>query len=146
MKIAVTSDMDMPVVQVVVDKLKEMGHEVVLSGAPVATPAPWPKIAMAAARKVASGECEQGVFFCWTGTGISMAANKIGGVRAALCTDAETARGARQWNDANVLCMSLRLTSEEVAKEMLEAWFDTEPSTDPEDAACIAFLKEADGR
>ncbi|RMF30993.1 MAG: RpiB/LacA/LacB family sugar-phosphate isomerase, partial [Bacteroidetes bacterium] len=83
----------------------------------------------------------QGILFCWTGTGISIAANKVPGIRAALCTDAQTAEGARKWNDANILCMSLRLTSEEVAREMLEAWFASEPSSDPEDQACLHLLE-----
>jgi ribose 5-phosphate isomerase B len=83
------------------------------------------------------------VLFCWTGTGASIAANKVRGVRAALCTDAETAEGARKWNDANVLVMSLRLTSPEVAHAMLDAWFTTE--ADPSEAANIAQL-ESDSR
>ena len=88
---------------------------------------------------VARGEAESGVLFCWTGTGASIAANKVPGVRAALCADARTAAGARQWNDANVLVMSLRLTSAEVAREMLEAWFATAP--DPDEAVNIARLE-----
>ena len=144
MRMAVGSDMDMPVVRATIDELIKRGHTTTTFGAIVTEPAPWPKVAMEAAEVVGSGACNQAVLFCWTGTGVSMAANKVKGVRAALCTDAETARGARQWNDANVLCMSLRLTSEAVAKEILEAWFDAEPSKDPVDAACIVFLKEAD--
>jgi ribose 5-phosphate isomerase B len=81
------------------------------------------------------------VLFCWTGTGASIAANKVAGARAALCTDAATAAGARRWNDANVLVMGLRLTSAEVAQEMLDAWFSTEP--DPAEAAAIASLEQA---
>ena len=82
---------------------------------------------------------DTGVLFCWTGTGASIAANKVTGVRAALCTDAATAAGARKWNDANVLVMSLRLTSPEVAREMLDAWFATE--ADPSEAVTIARLE-----
>lgn len=67
------------------------------------------------------------MLFCWTGTGVSIAANKVPGVRAALCGDAETARSARAWNDANVLCLSLRTTTETLAKEILDAWFDALP-------------------
>lgn len=144
MKIAVGSDMDMYVARVVVAELHKMGHEVQTFGALVTGSAPWPKVAIESAHAVAEGICDQAVLFCWTGTGISMAANKVKGIRAALCTDAETAKGARQWNDANVLCMSLRLTSEVVAKEILEAWFSANPSKDPEDVACIVFLKEAE--
>ena len=83
----------------------------------------WPVVAGLVANEVAEGRCQQGVLLCWTGTGVSIAANKVPGIRAALCVDAETARGARLWNDANVLCMSLRLTSPQVASEILDAWF-----------------------
>jgi ribose 5-phosphate isomerase B len=92
------------------------------------------------AEAVVRGEADTGVLFCWTGTGASIAANKVRGARAALCTDAATAAGARRWNDANVLVMSLRLTSPQVAREMLDAWFDTAP--DPSEAGNIARLEE----
>ena len=100
----------------------------------------WSKVALELGQTVANGEADQGILFCWTGTGVSIAANKIKGIRAALCFDAETASGARKWNDANVLVMSLRLVSEAIAEEMLEAWFDGVASNDPEDQSCIAFL------
>jgi ribose 5-phosphate isomerase B len=90
---------------------------------------PWAKAAEEAALAVAEGRCDEGIFFCWTGTGISMAANKVFGVRAALCVDPGTAAGARVWNHANVLCLSNRLLSEDMAKEILAAWFDTPPGT-----------------
>ncbi len=146
MKIAVGTDMKMHVAEVVVQELKNRGHEVVEFGALVTTPAPWPKVAVEVAQKVAAGEFDQAVLFCWTGTGISLAANKVKGIRAALCQDAETAAGARKWNDANVLAMSLRATSEVIAKEILDAWFANSPSEDPEDADCLAWLdaKEAE--
>ena len=144
MKIAVGSDMKTRVTGTVVEDLRRRGHEVTVFGALVTEPAMWPKVAVEAAEKVASGEFDQAVLFCWTGTGISMAANKVPGIRAALCTDAETARGARMWNDANILAMSLRLVSEQVAKEILDAWFETGPSRDAEDVACLAFLAEAE--
>ena len=127
---------------VIVEELKKRGHEVDAFGALVATPSPWTKVAIEVAEKVAAGEYDQAVLCCWTGTGISMAANKVKGIRAALCGDARTAAGARRWNDANILCMSLRATSGEVAREMLEAWFANEPSTDEEDVACLRFLEE----
>ena len=144
MKIAVGSDMKTRVTGTVVEDLRRRGHEVTVFGALVTEPAMWPKVAVEAAEKVASGEFDQAVLFCWTGTGISMAANKVPGIRAALCTDAETARGARMWNDANILAMSLRLVSEQVAKEILDAWFQAGPSRDAEDVACLAFLAEAE--
>ena len=92
----------------------------------------WPQAARAVADEVAQGRCQQGILFCWTGTGVSMVANKVPGVRAALCTDAETARGARLWNDANILCMSLRLASLQLAQEMLDAWISTTDIDDTE--------------
>lgn len=146
MKIAVGTDMKMKVAEVVVAELKKRGHQVKEYGALVTDEAPWPKVAVEVASKVADGTYDQAVLFCWTGTGISLAANKVKGVRAALCCDAQTAAGARQWNDANVLCMSLRATSEEVAKEILEAWFSNEPSQDKEDVSCLVYLKEAEER
>ena len=144
MKIAVGSDMKTHLTGVVVDELKKMGHEVEVFGALVKTPALWSRVAVEVAERVAAGEYQQAVLFCWTGTGISLAANKVPGIRAALCQDAETASGARKWNDANILAMSLRAVSEQVAKEMLAAWFSTSPSTDPEDVASLRFLQEAE--
>ena len=142
MKIAVGTDMDTHVARTVVEELKQMGHEVSTFGALVTTPAPWSKVAIEVASKVADGTYEQAVLFCWTGTGISLAANKVKGIRCALCTDAETAAGARKWNDANVLAMSLRLTSEVIAKEILQAWFSNLPSSDAEDVECLEILAE----
>ena len=103
----------------------------------------WVEVGHAVGEAVASGRCETGVLFCWTGTGASIAANKVPGVRAALCTDAATAAGARTWNDANVLVMGLRLTSPEVANEMLDAWFAT--AVDPDEAEVIAGLEDRRG-
>ena len=99
----------------------------------------WVEVGHAVGEAVASGGCDTGVLFCWTGTGASIAANKVAGARAALCTDAATAAGARTWNDANVLVMGLRLTSPEVANEMLDAWFAT--PVDPDEAENIDRLE-----
>ena len=101
MKIAVGSDMKTHLTEVVVDDLKKRGHEVEAFGALIKTPALWSRVAVEVAEQVAAGNYAQAVLFCWTGTGISLAANKVRGIRAALCHDAETARGARKWNDAN---------------------------------------------
>ncbi len=144
MRIAVGTDMDMHVARVVVDELQKMGHQVDTYGALVTQPAPWPKVAIEVAKKVAAGEYDQAVLFCWTGTGISLAANKVRGIRCALCQDAQTAEGARKWNDANILAMSLRATSEVVAKEILEAWFANGPSNEEEDQDCLRWLAEAE--
>ncbi len=103
---------------------------------------PWPDVARTVGEKVAAGESDQGVLFCWTGTGVSIAANKVAGVRAALCGDAETARGARAWNDANVLCLSLRATPQVIAGEILDAWFAAQ--ADASEAENVARVKAMD--
>ena len=100
-----------------------------LVGPPAGEAIEWAEVGRRVGELVAGGDAETGVLFCWTGTGASIAANKVAGVRAALCTDAATAAGARRWNDANVLVMGLRLTSPEVAREMLDAWFATDSDT-----------------
>ena len=126
MKFAVGSDERTHLTDWVVKQLEERGEEIELHGAlKSGDDTRWPVVAQKVAKDVVSGRCDQGILFCWTGTGVSMAANKVRGVRAALCTDAETARGARRWNDANLLCMSLRLTSPQVAEEILDAWTST---------------------
>ena len=144
MKIAVGSDMKTYLTDVVVEELKKRGYEVNVYGALVKAPALWSQVAVEVAEKVSVGNYDQAVLFCWTGTGISLAANKVRGIRAALCHDAETARGARKWNDANILAMSLRIVSEQVAKEILDAWFSTSPSTDREDIECLEYLKKVE--
>ncbi|WP_298562471.1 RpiB/LacA/LacB family sugar-phosphate isomerase [Streptomyces luteogriseus] len=134
MRISVSSDMDEPVARSLVAALRVRGHEVHPHGALRPDDDPqWAVCSEAAAREVADGTADQAVVCCWTGTGASIAANKVPGVRAALCTDAYTADGARRWNDANVLALSLRLTSEPLLTEILDAWFAGEPSADAED-------------
>jgi ribose 5-phosphate isomerase B len=143
MRIAVAADDLVGVAETVVDELRNRGHEPVPYGA--LNPedrADWAWASEAAARAVADGDADQAVVCCWTGTGASIAANKVPGVRAALCGDAETARGARRWNDANVLALSLRLTSAPLLTEILDGWFTAEPSTDPADQANIAHVGE----
>jgi ribose 5-phosphate isomerase B len=102
----------------------------------------WAWASEAVARDVAEGRAEQGIVCCWTGTGASIAANKVDGVRAALCLDAVTAAGARKWNDANVLALSLRATSGAQLSEILDAWFAAEPSADAEDHENVEHLGE----
>ena len=111
MKIAFGSDERTPLTDALLDMLRQAGHEILLLGPPAGQAIAWPLVARKAAEAVADGSADEGILCCWTGTGVSIAANKIPGVRAALCDDAETARGARLWNDANVLCLSLRRTS-----------------------------------
>ncbi|HLF41049.1 MAG TPA: RpiB/LacA/LacB family sugar-phosphate isomerase [Acidimicrobiia bacterium] len=136
MRVVLGSDEKTPLTDAVAEDLRGRGHDVVLVGPPGGDTLPWPDVGRRVGEMVAAGETGCGVLFCWTGTGASIAANKVAGVRAALCTDAETARGARRWNDANVLVLSLRLTSPTVASEMLDAWFATDP--DPGEAENIA--------
>jgi ribose 5-phosphate isomerase B len=143
MRIAVAADERTGVAEAVVDALRSRGHEVVTHGALAEGERnDWAWASAAAARDVAEGRAEQGVVCCWTGTGASIAANKVAGVRAALCGDAETARGARQWNDANVLALSLRSTSEPLLVEILDAWFDGQPSSEPDDVENIRHVDE----
>jgi len=126
-----------------VDDLRRRGHDVAAHGALAGDERDdWAWASERAARDVAEGRADQAVVCCWTGTGASIAANKVRGIRAALCGDAETARGARAWNDANVLALSLRSTSEPLVGEILDAWFAGEPSTDAGDRANVDHLSE----
>jgi ribose 5-phosphate isomerase B len=135
-KIGIGSDEARPVVEHLAKHLREKGHEAIVY--PVTT---WAEMAAGVAERVARGELDQGIVCCWTGTGASIAANKVKGVRAALCNDAETARGARKWNDANVLALSLRLLSEPIATEILDAWLDAS-YTGTEDASLERIRRE----
>jgi len=128
MRIAFASDEPYPVHRAIEDELARRGHDVVRFGAVAsAREEPWADVAEQAAMAVRRGECDEGIFLCWTGTGITIAANKVEGIRAALCSDPPTAAGARTWNHANVLCLSNRTLSPDIAKEILAAWFDTSP-------------------
>ena len=144
MKIAVASDDKTSLTDHVIDELERRGHEPVLLGPLAGERLPWTLAAEKLADLVATGEAEEGVLFCYTGTGASIAANKVPGIRAALCGDAQTARGARWWNDANVLVMSLRATSPDVAGEILDAWFSETVRSDEIDT--IAQLQEIEAR
>lgn len=141
MRISVAADENVGVAPAVVEELRERGHEVSVHGAlEPAERDDWAWASEAAARDVSEGRAEQAVVCCWTGTGASIAANKVPGVRAALCVDAYSADGARKWNDANVLALSLRLTSQAQLTEILDAWFAGAPSADPGDRANIAHV------
>jgi ribose 5-phosphate isomerase B len=144
MKIALGSDMTGELPEAIDRWLRAHDHEVTRFGAlaPGDSDA-WPSVGREVAASVASGDAEYGVLCCWTGTGVSIAANKVPGARAALCADAATAAGAREWNDANVLCLSLRLTSLALAEEMLAAWFAAAPTQDPTYRAMIDEISEA---
>ena len=145
MRIALCSDEPYPVHATIRAVLEARGHDVVAFGA-VATgrEEPFALVAEQAAEAVAGGDCEEGVFLCWTGTGISIAANKVGGIRAALCGDPGTAAGARVWNHANVLCLSNRTLSDDMAREILTAWLDTRK--DERGTAGVADLSAVDER
>ena len=143
MRIAIAADERTGVADAVVDEVRRRGHEPLVHGAlSDSEPDDWAWASEAAARDVAEGRAEQGIVCCWTGTGASIAANKVRGIRAALCADAATADGARRWNDANVLALSLRTTSEAVLGEILDAWFAAQPSPDADDAANVAHIAD----
>ena len=136
MRVAFGSDEGTPIADDIAAALSAAGHELVLR----VEEAPWPDVGRQVGEMVAAGEADRGVVCCWTGTGVSIAANKVPGVRAALCTDAETARGARRWNDANVLALGLRLTTPATAVEMLDAFLRTE--ADADEAANITKVSD----
>lgn len=144
MRVAVGSDERTPTTDAVVEDLTRRGIEIQLYGAPLGAEGDertgWAEVAEEVARAVANGKADKGVLFCWTGTGCSMAANKVNGVRAALCTDAETARGARRWNDANVLALSLRLATPILAREILSSFLETD-DVDPTEVPNIERLR-----
>jgi ribose 5-phosphate isomerase B len=143
MRIAVAADELTGVAEAVARELERRGHGVIRHGALAAEERDdWAWASEAAARDVAEGRAEQAVVCCWTGTGAAIAANKVAGVRAALCGDAPTAEGARRWNDANVLALSLRTTSEAELAEILDAWLAANPSGERDDVANVAHLAE----
>jgi ribose 5-phosphate isomerase B len=146
MRIALSADELTGVAEALPEELRRRGHEPVLHGAYSERERPdWAWASEAAARDVAEGRAEQAIVACWTGTGASIAANKVPGIRAALCGDAQTADGARRWNDANVLALSLRATSQAELEEILDAWFAGSASGDASDADNIAHLGEIEG-
>jgi ribose 5-phosphate isomerase B len=147
MRIAISADEMTGIASVLVEELERRGHTVLAHGVfAEGERDDWAWASEAAARDVAEGRAEQAIVCCWTGTGACIAANKVQGVRAALCADAATSSGARRWNDANALALSLRTTSEAELEEILNAWVSGEPSQEPEDRANVAYLHELEGR
>ncbi len=148
MRIALATDERVGIAPALVDELTRRDHEVVRAHGALAENERegWAWATEAAARDVAEGRAEQAIVCCWTGTGASIAANKVPGVRAALCSDAATAVGARRWNDANVLVLSLRSTSQAMLEEILDAWFAAEPSMEADDRANDEHLGEMEQR
>ena len=147
MRISVAADELTGVASAIAEELERRGHEVIPHGAlSDAERDDWAWASEAAARDVADGRADQGIVACWTGTGASIAANKVGGIRAALCADAATAEGARRWNDANVLALSLRTTSPAELEEILDAWLGGEPSPEDDDRANVDHLADIESR
>ena len=146
MRLSVGADERLHLADVVLNILEAEGHEVAWYGPEAGNTVPWPEVAGVVAEDVASGRADSGILLCWTGTGVCMAANKVKGIRAALCEDAETARGARLWNNANVLCLSMRRTSEVIAQEILNTWLNTKYQPNASDDACLALLDELERR
>lgn len=146
MRLAIGSDERTHLTDWVVAHLQKQGHEIALFGPLNDVPLLWPQVALHVAEVVASQQADEGILFCWTGTGVSLVANKVPGIRAALCDDAETARGARLWNNANILCLSLRRTSEVMAKEILEMWFSTAYVPNETDDHCLVQVAEVEAK
>ena len=144
MKIAVGSDEKNALTDEVIEELRKRDMEVELFGPLADENVEWAEVAEQVAEKVSEKECDQGILFCSTGTGVSIAANKVPGIRAALCTDSKTAAGARMWNDANILALSLRLISSDVVKEILDAWFQSKP--DPSERENIEKVSRIESR
>ena len=133
-RVAFGTDEATPVTDELVRELGQAGHQVTVAAVDLA----WATVGATVAQLVVSGQADVGIVCCFTGTGVAMAANKVPGARAALCVDAETARGARRWNDANILALSLRLTTLEVGREIVEAFLRT--AFDPSEADQVASL------
>ncbi|MGD0473212.1 MAG: RpiB/LacA/LacB family sugar-phosphate isomerase [Candidatus Velthaea sp.] len=131
MRIAVGADATGALTDALVADLRERGYEVLLYGALADGSDAWASIGRAVGEEVSAARADRGVVCCWTGTGISIAANKVDGVRAALCADAVTAEGARRWNDANVLALSMRATTPAVGLEILAAFLRTPATSEP---------------
>ncbi len=144
-RIAVGSDLRHDVADSIADRLEVAGHRVIRCGAVAGPDTPWPEAAEQVARLTAQGAADTGILCCWTGTGVSIAANKVPGIRAALCGDVETARGARRWNDANILALSLASSSPESAAAIVDAFLET-ADVDPEERPNIDRVEAMERR
>ena len=135
MRVAVATDERLPLTERVIAELEAAGHDVDR----LADGQEWPEVGRAVGEAVAHGRADFGIVFCHTGTGVSIAANKVPGVRAALCADPDTARGARRWNDANVLALALSSATPETARQTVEAFLSE--SSDPQEARAISRVE-----
>lgn len=144
MRISLGADDTGPLPEFVATRLRELGHDVLLRGDPAGQHEEYVEVARQVTSDVVEGRAAEGIVMCWTGTGVSIAANKVPGIRAALCVDAETARGARRWNHANVLALSMRTTSEPLAREILDAWLAEPFGQEPSDEENVAQLEQLD--
>ncbi|MBV9150099.1 MAG: RpiB/LacA/LacB family sugar-phosphate isomerase [Candidatus Eremiobacteraeota bacterium] len=141
MRIALGSDLSNELTAGLQRILESRGHQVSLHGALSSDDDSWTHAARGVAEAVRNGDADSGIVCCWTGTGASIAANKVPGIRAALCHDPQTAAGARKWNDANVLALSLRATSLPLGEEILDAWLSEAPTDDPKYQAMIEDIE-----
>ena len=140
MRVAIGADDTGPLLDALIGDLERREAQIQRFGAIADGSRAWASIGRAVGEAVAGGTADVGIVCCWTGTGVSIAANKVAGVRAALCADATTAQGARTWNDANVLALSLRATAPAVGVEILDAFLATPVSDEPADQSEIAKL------
>jgi ribose 5-phosphate isomerase B len=126
MRIAIASDHAAVALRArVAEMLRARGHEALDLGADGSCSVDYPDYALLVTGEVTASRCECGILVCGTGIGMSIAANKVPGIRAALCTDPYMARMARAHNDANVLCLGARVIGEGLAEEILDAWLST---------------------
>lgn len=143
MKIAVVSDEWHPIDGFIQSWLEKENMEVVPFGSFVSKKdEPWVTVTAQASLAVTNSNADEGIFLCWSGTGACMTANKIPGIRAALCGDPETAKLARIWNHANVLIMSNRTLTESSAEQILRAWFEDYDKTTGNEG--VQLLKDID--
>ena len=127
MKIAIGADHGaVELKEILRDYLKEKGYDVTDCGTYDLNSVDYPDIALKTAKLVVSKECEKGILLCGTGIGISIAANKVKGIRAALCTNEYCAKMSRNHNNANILCMGARVTGVELAKSILDTFLREE--------------------
>ena len=127
MKIVVGSDhAAYELKEAIKEKLIGEGHEVIDVGCDSTESVDYPKYGHAVGRTVASGEAERGIAVCGSGIGISIACNKVPGIRAALCTSVEMAEMCRRHNNANVVCMGARMISQELAFDIIDKWMTTD--------------------